>query len=580
MAKNLDEILDECINRLNRGESLKACLADYPDHAEQLEPLLQAMLQTQGAYSSLPSADAKREARQRFYAALDRLEERRQAKPPVIARLLAWPLAWATVAVVLLILVVAGYFGLRPMLYPAGPGPTDHVLYPAPPPSTLPVGKGLLQIRVTDPPPPEVDGIYVKLQSLEVHRTGGPWIEIDDVAETDPFNLKEIEDLELFLAEQIVDEGKYTQIRLGIAEKEGVMVDPDENVEGDEKEAKVPSGWIKIVRPFEVVHNGTTVITLDFDGMRSLNETGAGQYMFKPVIKLLVYGPTSAELEIITTSLPNGGIGEEYEATLEATGGEGEYTWTLVENGNGDDELPEGLGLSLDGVISGTPEADLEEDYTDYTFTVQVEDDAEETDTKAFTITIADEGVLIITTTSLPDGMVGEEYEAELEAIGGEGEYTWTLVENGNGDNELPEGLELSSDGVISGTPEADEVSTFEVQVEDESVPDPQSDTQALTISIAKALEIVTTSEDLPEGEVNEAYEAELEATGGVGDYTWTLVDNGNGDDELPDGLALSSDGVISGTPEAGGVFEFEVQVEDEAEETAEKELTITIAAE
>ena len=125
MNRNFDEILDECIDRINHGESLEACLAGYPEYAEQLEPLLQAMLQTQEVYSFAPSGNAKREARQRFNAALERLEQRRGEKQPLFGRVLGWPRAWATVATVLLILI-AGYFGLRPLLYPAGPMPNPE----------------------------------------------------------------------------------------------------------------------------------------------------------------------------------------------------------------------------------------------------------------------------------------------------------------------------------------------------------------------------------------------------------------------------------------------------------------------
>ena len=72
MTNNFDKILDECIDRINLGESVNACLSDYPDYIEQLEPLLQAMLQTREAYSFAPSASAERAARQHFNAALDR----------------------------------------------------------------------------------------------------------------------------------------------------------------------------------------------------------------------------------------------------------------------------------------------------------------------------------------------------------------------------------------------------------------------------------------------------------------------------------------------------------------------------
>jgi hypothetical protein len=48
-----------------------------------------------------------------------------------------------------------------------------------------------------------------------------------------------------------------------------------------------------------------------------------------------------------------------------------------------------------------------------------------------------------------------------------------------------------------------------------------------------------------------------LSASGGVAPYTWTVIGS------LPDGLAMSSDGVVSGTPSQNGYFAFGVQVLD-----------------
>jgi len=82
MSKSFDDILDECVNRINRGESIEDCLGSYPEHSEQLQPLLSAMLDTQGAYKFTPSSEAKWAARQRFNAAREQLERKREAKPP------------------------------------------------------------------------------------------------------------------------------------------------------------------------------------------------------------------------------------------------------------------------------------------------------------------------------------------------------------------------------------------------------------------------------------------------------------------------------------------------------------------
>jgi hypothetical protein len=51
-----------------------------------------------------------------------------------------------------------------------------------------------------------------------------------------------------------------------------------------------------------------------------------------------------------------------------------------------------------------------------------------------------------ISTASLPDGLVGESYDAYLTATGGDGTYTWTA-------SGLPAGLSISPSGHISGTP-------------------------------------------------------------------------------------------------------------------------------
>ena len=87
MANNFDRILDECIDRINRGESPDACLADYPEYVEQLEPLLRIMLQTKEPYSFVPSATVKKAARQRFSVALAESERRREVRQP----LCSWP---------------------------------------------------------------------------------------------------------------------------------------------------------------------------------------------------------------------------------------------------------------------------------------------------------------------------------------------------------------------------------------------------------------------------------------------------------------------------------------------------------
>ncbi|MBE9482521.1 MAG: hypothetical protein IMY88_02450, partial [Chloroflexi bacterium] len=117
MKNNWDKILDECIDRINRGESFEACLTDYPDYREELTPLLHAMLDTKSAYSFTPSLRAKNFHRQRFTGALVASRERRARKKPIFTWILGWSRVWAPVTIAIVIALVS-YFGLRPALMP------------------------------------------------------------------------------------------------------------------------------------------------------------------------------------------------------------------------------------------------------------------------------------------------------------------------------------------------------------------------------------------------------------------------------------------------------------------------------
>ena len=57
---------------------------------------------------------------------------------------------------------------------------------------------------------------------------------------------------------------------------------------GEEKKAELPGDKLKVVRPFDVVADQATVLTLDFDADKSVVIAGNGQVRFKPTVKLLL----------------------------------------------------------------------------------------------------------------------------------------------------------------------------------------------------------------------------------------------------------------------------------------------------
>lgn len=118
-----------------------------------------------------------------------------------------------------------------------------------------------------------------QVRERENNGDGGGWINIDITGGT-TFDLLKIKGLdELFAASQVAA-GKYTQVRL--------TVDKVEVGLGGKaaEEVKLPSGELKLVHPFEVADGETTEILLDFDAAKSVNVTGNGKVMVKPVIKM------------------------------------------------------------------------------------------------------------------------------------------------------------------------------------------------------------------------------------------------------------------------------------------------------
>lgn len=255
---------------------------------------------------------------------------------------------------------------------------------------------------------------------------------------------------------------------------------------------------------------------------------------------------------ITTTTLPDGTVGVAYSETLTATDGTTPYTWSVVSG-----TVPDGTTLSSGGVLSGTPTI-----ATTYNFTVRVTDDNSFTDDQALSVIIGP--AVAITTTTLPDGTVGVAYSQTLEATGGTAPYTWAVFSG-----SLPDGLTLSTAGVLSGTPTTVEVETFTVRVTDDVS---STDDQILALTIIAApvvLNITTTS--LPNGIVGEVYNQTMSAVGGTAPYVWSISAGA-----LPASLTLSSGGVITGTPTIEETAEFTVRVTDSVSATDDQVLTIS----
>jgi uncharacterized repeat protein (TIGR03803 family) len=272
-----------------------------------------------------------------------------------------------------------------------------------------------------------------------------------------------------------------------------------------------------------------------------------------------------APLSIRTTSLSSGNVASSYSSVFTASAGTSPYTWSLASG-----QLPSGLSLAGSGAISGTPRK-----AGTYPFSVKVADSSslQQSASGSFSIFIA--GPLSITTASpLASATVGTFYPTTFSASGGTPPFAWSLTSG-----QLPPGLTLAKTGTLSGTPTSSGTYSFSVQVVDSGAPQ-QIASGPFSISVAgggsgsSTLSITTTN--LPSGFSGSAYSSALIATGGTLPYSWTVSSG-----QLPLGLSLGSNGVISGTPTTTGQYGFTARVMDSSSppQSASASLSISISS-
>ncbi|MFL6154919.1 MAG: putative Ig domain-containing protein [Marmoricola sp.] len=263
--------------------------------------------------------------------------------------------------------------------------------------------------------------------------------------------------------------------------------------------------------------HGTPTVAGTFGIYPTFTETSTGRTAFK-ALSLTINGESLA----ITTpsTLPAGNVGQAYSVTFTSNGGPG--TWSSLD-------LPDGLSLNAaTGELSGTPTTGG--DYGVYIgFT---ETSTGTLATKAFALHIA---APVITTTSVPDGTTGTAYSQQLAKTGLAG--TWAVTKG-----SLPDGITLSSGGLLSGTPTAVGDYGFTVTFTETSTGASDNQVYLLHVS-APGSPVISTPNQLPDATVGTAYSTTLAATPTGG--TWSITYG-----SLPVGLTLNSaTGEISGTP-------------------------------
>jgi hypothetical protein len=106
MARKLDDVFNECYERIRSGESLKSCLKRYPKHATELEPLLKTAFDIGRRASYIhPRPEFKHWARVQFEGTQQYARQQRQ---PAKRGLFSWRQSWGVAVAVVLILLLTG----------------------------------------------------------------------------------------------------------------------------------------------------------------------------------------------------------------------------------------------------------------------------------------------------------------------------------------------------------------------------------------------------------------------------------------------------------------------------------------
>ncbi|MEA1926749.1 MAG: putative Ig domain-containing protein [Candidatus Auribacterota bacterium] len=235
-------------------------------------------------------------------------------------------------------------------------------------------------------------------------------------------------------------------------------------------------------------------LTLDSDtGIIAGIPEQAGKAVFHILVSDKTGNTATRELEltvdyqlvyITTGTLSIAVVGNNYQQEISATGGTPPYTFTL-ESG----EMPANLTLdSASGQILGT----ISENYfgqgtLDFIFRIKAVDQTGNYDIVELKMIVRETAEptppfsptplplssptpvptispigLHISTSSLPDGFLGENYNQTIAALGGVKPYVWSISES-----DLPPGLSGSSSGKISGVPEIADDYPLDISVTD-----------------------------------------------------------------------------------------------------------------
>ncbi len=296
----------------------------------------------------------------------------------------------------------------------------------------------------------------------------------------------------------------------------------------------------------------------------TVTATDANSYTGSRAYSLTV---NAATVTVSPSTLPGATVATAYSQTILASGGTGSYTYAVTAG-----SLPAGLTLSSNGTLSGTSTSGGV-----FNFTVTATDSSTGTGpytgSRAYSLTIGSPTLTITPASGSLSGVAGTAYSRNFTASGGTSPYTYGLVVNSG---TMPAGLTWNgATGTLAGTPTTAGTVSFTVTATDSSTGTgaPFAVGGVYTLTIA-APSVTVSPATLPNPAIASAYSQTITAANGTAPYTYAVTAGA-----LPAGLSLSTTGVLSGTPTAGGTFNFTVTATDANSFTASRAYSVTIGA-
>jgi hypothetical protein len=264
---NFEKILDICIDRLNKGESIDACLASYPESASEIKPYLEAVIYAQKSIDNVPSTESKIKARAKLHDYLYSVERQNQNRPSIFG----WfqkRLVPLTAAVAAITVVALGIY-----FYSPG-GITNPVVVD-------PGEQGNFRLLVSDEENAIEDfsTLIVAFNSIEVHRedNGDVYRFEPTLSQVNLVDLTGLNAVEIWNGN--LPDGTYGIVFLYVESAIGTL-----EADGSQVEVKVPSDKLRINTGFEITLESTIEFVFDISVVSAGNQQSGIKYILKPVI--------------------------------------------------------------------------------------------------------------------------------------------------------------------------------------------------------------------------------------------------------------------------------------------------------